>query len=321
MFKYMPCLFLLILGGLLAGCTLWPAGLLRPNGVAVAPDGTLYIMDRGNYRVVHASAEGEILASFGELGTGPGDIYGGWDIELDANGNIYICNLIGADEGLFRPHDGIEVFTPEGDFLRELGTQDYEGLEDEEVQTPYGMDIDTQGRVYVAGFDSNMVRIFDPAGDLLATLFGEYGPDDGQFNGMVDVAVDDSRRLLYITDQFNSRVQQFEVTETTSGQWTATHRLSFGSYGREIGQFAYPQNVTVDDESGRVYVSDMGNRRVQIFDAEGQYLTELVAPIDWQVMGLDLGRDGTIYAADALNNLIWVFEPDGRLRQRLEVGL
>jgi hypothetical protein len=37
-------------------------------------------------------------------------------------------------------------------------------------------------------------------------------------------------------------------------------------------------------------------------------------------MGLDLGPDGTIYVADALNNLIWIFTPDGQLSRRLEVG-
>ena len=41
---------------LLAACG-QPTGLLRPNGVAVMPDNTLYIMDRGNYRVVHTAAD------------------------------------------------------------------------------------------------------------------------------------------------------------------------------------------------------------------------------------------------------------------------
>jgi hypothetical protein len=57
--------------------------------VAVAPDGTLYVMDRGNYRVVHLSASGEFLGAFGQLGTTPEKIYKGWDIKVDAAGNIY----------------------------------------------------------------------------------------------------------------------------------------------------------------------------------------------------------------------------------------
>src|SRR5688572_13178852 len=92
----------------LAGCGSGPGVLLRPNGVAVAPDGSLYVMDRGNYRVAHISAQGEILESFGELGLEPGDIYAGWDIELDANGNIYISNFIPPEEESFQAHDGIK---------------------------------------------------------------------------------------------------------------------------------------------------------------------------------------------------------------------
>jgi tripartite motif-containing protein 71 len=310
---------LLSLGSWLAGCGSGPEVLLRPNGIAVAPDGSLYVMDRGNYRVAHVSAQGKILDSFGQLGLGRGDIYAGWDIELDANGNIYIANFIPPEEESFQAHDGVKVFTPEGRFLQELGGQDYD-TDDPHFQRPYGLEIDRQGRIYIPGFDSNSLRIFNPAGEEIAILFGEKGIEAGQFNGMLDVAVDGERSLLYLTDQFNSRVQQFALVESPIGELNARHRLSFGSYGREAGQFAYPQNILVDEGTGRVYVGDMGNRRVQVFDSEGQYLTELAAPMDWQVIGLDLGPDGAIYAVDARNNLIWVFEPDGRLRQRLEVG-
>jgi DNA-binding beta-propeller fold protein YncE len=62
----------------------------------------------------------------------------------------------------------------------------------------------------------------------------------------------------------------------------------------------------------------MANHRIQVFDSAGQYLTELAAPVNWQVLGIDVGPDGVVYAADALNNVIWVFEPDGRVRQRIE---
>ena len=304
---------------LLTACISRPAGLLRPNGVAVAPDGSLYIMDRGNNRIVHLSAAGEWLGAFGQLGTKVDDIYAGWDIDLDAAGNIYFCNLVSAEDGLFRAHEGVKAFTPAGRFWRELGGQDYGYADPVETYTPYGLDIDDQGWVYIAGFDSNAVRVFNPAGVEQASLFGQQGSGDGQFNGLADVAVDDQRGLLYAVDQFNSRVQQFSLSRTTAGAITASYRLNFGAYGREAGQFAYPQNIVVDDQSGRVYVGDMGNRRIQVFDAEGQYLTEFSAPGNWQILGLDLGADGAVYAADALNNVIWVFGPEGQLRRRLEV--
>ena len=63
----------------------------------------------------------------------------------------------------------------------------------------------------------------------------------------------------------------------------------------------------------------MANRRIQVFDSEGRVLSQFSAPGNWQVIGLDVGPDGAVYAADALNNVIWVFEPDGQVRRRIEV--
>jgi DNA-binding beta-propeller fold protein YncE len=301
-----------------SGCAASPTGLLRPNGVAVAPDGSLYVMDRGHNRVVHLSATGRVLDTFGRLGRGPDDIYSGWDIALDSGGNIYICHHIFDIQGSYRSHDGVKVFTPDGRFWRELGAQDYAYNDDLQANTPYGLAIDRQDRVYVADFDANRVRVFDAEGQTIARFFGEKGRQLGQFNGLSHVAVDSQRHLLYATDEANSRVQQFELIETAPDELAATPRLSFGSYGREPGQFAYPQDIAVDESSGRVYVADMANRRVQAFDPDGQYLTEFSPGEDWQVIGLDVGPDGAIYATDTLNNAILVFEPDGQLRDRIE---
>ena len=72
---------------------------MRPNGIAVAPNGTLYVMDRGHSRVVHLSAEGQVIDTIGRLGRGPADIYSGWDLGLDSAGNIYLCHQVFDVEG------------------------------------------------------------------------------------------------------------------------------------------------------------------------------------------------------------------------------
>ena len=309
---------LLLLWLLLVGCTPSPTGLLRPNGIAVAPDGSLYVMDRGHSRIVHLSANGEIINTIGQLGRAPADIYAGWDVALDSAGNIYICHQVFDIEGSYRVHDGVKVFSPAGRFWREVGAQDYAYGDDVTTNTPYGLATDSQDRIFVADFEANSVRVFDPDGRQIARFFGEQGSQPGQFYGSGHLAVDDRRNLLYVSDESNSRVQQFMLTETANGDLEATFRLSFGSYGRDPGQLAYPQDVAVDKNSGRVYVADMANRRVQAFDSEGQYLLEFSPPGDWQVIGLDVGPDGAIYATDALNNAVLIFEPNGQLRRRLE---
>ncbi len=300
---------------LLTACGFGPADLARPNGVAVAPDGTFYVMDRGNYRVAHLSPAGELLDSFGQLGAGPADLYSGWDIALDSAGNVYVCNLIFSEEGSFLVHDGVKVFSPTGQFLRELGGQDYPLNNDVPRHTPYGLDIDAGDRVYVADFGTNTVRVFDPQGRQLARLFGQFGQAAGEFDGLIDVAVDEKNSRLVVSDQFNSRIQVFDLETGPAGDLTATHRRTIGGYGREPGEFAYPQNITFDHSQARLYVADVANRRIQMLDPAGRPAGELATGQDWQVLGLGLGPDGGVYAADSLNNTIWIFEPEGGRRQ------
>lgn len=297
-----------------------PKPLLRPNGVAVAPDGSVYVMDRGNYRIVHFSAAGKVLGTFGKFGVGPGDLHTGWDTALDSQGNMAVCNFVfSADGDLI--HDGVRVFAPNGQFIREVGGQDYLNTA-LPTEKPYGLDIDTQDRLYIVGFNTNTLRIFDAQGTLLGVFFGEVGSAAGQFNGINDVVVDDARGLIYFSDNINSRIQQFTLTFAADGVPTLTYRHSFGGYGDGPDQLAYPQGLAVDEGSGRLYVADNANRRIQVFAPEGHNLASL-APTDvslWQVLQLAVGPDGAVYATDGYNNVVWIFEPDGAVRDRLEVS-
>jgi DNA-binding beta-propeller fold protein YncE len=301
----------------LAACASQPVGLSRPNGVAPAPDGGVYVMDFGNYRLAHASAEGKFLSAFGSLGQGPDQIYFGWDLAIDPQGNLYICNQVGSNADT--THDGIKVFTPAGKLIREVGGVDY-SPDAERIYSPYGLDVDSQGRVYTADFGAGTVRVFDSKGQLLAELFGRAGQGEGEFKGLSDVAVDDTRGWLYASDNLNSRVQQFKLAFEAGGV-TVTQVRSIGTYGRLPGQFAYPQNLAVDESTGHLYVGDVANRRIQVFDSDGNYLSEIDKPAtvaDWQVMGLNVGADGALYAADGLNSVVWVFAADGILRSQIE---
>lgn len=303
---------------LLATCSPRSTSLLRPNGVAIAPDGSLYVMDRGNYRVVHLSAEGQFLGAFGKFGLRPEQIHSGWDLAIDSQGNLYFGNMAYSEES-YLIHDGAKVFSPDGKLLREIGAVDYTP-DAEATNRPYGLTIDAQDRVYLADFVPNTLRVFTAAGEPLGTFLGDYGSGPGQFNGLNDIAVDNSRGLLYAVDQVNSRVQVFTLSDAGHAL-TLTYQSAFGEYGDGPGQFAYPQYIAIDEAAGRVYVSDLANERVQVFDSTGRYLAAF-APTEvsaWQAMGINVGSDGAVYVADAFNNAIWVFEPDGQVRARLEV--
>lgn len=275
-------------------------------------------MDRGNYRIVHFSAEGKLLDAFGAFGIQPENIHTGWDIALDADDNIYICNITFSEESDLHS-DGSKVFTPHGTLLREIGKNTYARADAGDSHKPYGLDVDARGHVYLADFDSNTLRVFAPDGQILGTFFGEKGADDGQFHGINDVVVDNLRGLLYLTDNTNCRIQQFALTWTPV--LTLTHRLSFGNYGAGPGQLAYPQGMAVHEPSGELYVADHANQRVQVFDTEGRALRSFAPQgiSTWQVLQVDVSTDGRVYATDSFNNAIWVFDTMGNTLQRIEV--
>jgi sugar lactone lactonase YvrE len=313
-FLFLPIL-LVVFGA--AGCG-GRAGLERPNGVAVAADQSLYIMDFGHYRIVHAGEDGRLLKAAGQFGPKPEQIYFGWDMAIDSRGNLYFGNTIRDDEGT--RHDGIKVFSPEGKFLREIGEHDYPRQSDETAYLPYGVEVDSQNRVYTADYGADTVRIFSPSGALLGTLSGADQPGY-QFTNPGDVAVDDPRSLMYVTDFTLGSLLQFKLSFAADGKPEFTFLKSFGEYGRKSGQFAFPQNLAVDDASGTVYVGDMASRRVQAFDPQGKFLAIYAPPSvrDWQVLGLAVGPDGRVYAGDALNNTVWIFSPSGQPPKPVEV--
>jgi DNA-binding beta-propeller fold protein YncE len=68
---------------------------------------------------------------------------------------------------------------------------------------------------------------------------------------------------IYVADTENHRVVKLGPTLEVA--------LAWGSFGRGDGEFQLPQGVAVD-RSGRVYVADWGNRRIQTFTSEGRFL-------------------------------------------------
>lgn len=299
----------------LAGaCAPGPTGLNRPNGVAVAPDGTLLVVDKNHYRVVRMDESGRVLSQFGGLGDRPHHLPAPYDIAVGPGGEIYVCDRAYSPGGGFKDHDGVKIFSPDGRFLREVGGQDYGS--DDPTNGPYGLDVDSAGNVYIADYHRNRIRVYDAAGELLRS-FGRQGEGPGEFNAPNDVAVDEARGVVYVVEAINARVQKL----TLEGE----PLLSFGRYGPEEDAFSYPQYADVDAD-GNVYVSDMGNRRIKMYDPDGRFLRAFAPAAaaglpDWQLMGLTVRqvRSGPkvirreVLAVDTLNNRILVFDETARV--------
>ena len=81
----------------------------RPTRLAVAPDGSFYVSDGyGNARVHHFSALRELLHSWGEPGTEPGQFNLPHSVWVHTDGRVFVCD---------RENDRVQIFSPEGEYL------------------------------------------------------------------------------------------------------------------------------------------------------------------------------------------------------------
>jgi peptidylglycine monooxygenase len=91
----------------------WRGPFSHPTKVAVARDGEIYVSDGyGNAQVHRFSAEGEHLASFGEIGDQPGAFMTPHSLLIDRNNRILVCD---------RENDRIQVFSRDGRWLASWG--------------------------------------------------------------------------------------------------------------------------------------------------------------------------------------------------------
>jgi ribosomal protein S14 len=126
-------------------------------------------------------------------------------------------------------------------------------------------------------------------------ILGEEGSGAGQFENPRGVAVNESSGHLYVVDSANHRVQQFDVFGNFVRAWgygvvtgsTTTFEVCnapgpclTGRSGAGAGQFATPQRIAVDQDSGAVYVTSPTNRRVDKFDSDGAFLFAFGAGVD-----------------------------------------
>src|SRR5690606_14001903 len=95
--------------------------LVAPQGIAIAPDGNVYVVNALADTIEIYAPDGSWLESFGGTGTGPGqfrfhnpgDPSGIGDLGFDADGNLYVFDLL---------NNRVQKFAPDHSFLLEWGT-------------------------------------------------------------------------------------------------------------------------------------------------------------------------------------------------------
>ena len=208
----------------------------------------------------------------------PADIYLGevGGVATNSRGDIFVYTRTGHPTitiGTARPfaHGGSRLFEfdKNGKFLREIGKNSYGFMFAAQVR------IDPNDNIWVVDQMTNMVIKFDPQGHL-AMLLGRKaeavpvparetkGDGAGQqtdlFDRPTDVAWDAAGNIFVADGLGNARIAKFDKDGKFVKSW--------GKKGTAPGEFANVRSIAVDAQ-GNVYAADGGNKRIQVFDNNG----------------------------------------------------
>ena len=179
-----------------------------------------------------------------------------------------------------------------------------------DLKGPWGIAVREGGEVVVAEWNSHCVSIISGNGEKKS--FGTHGSGPGQFNRPEGIAIETGGNIL-VADNSNHRIHQLSST--------GKHLRTVGTKGGGPLQFNGPRGITVHPGTGKVYVTECWNNRIQVLNSDlthsssfgrgGSNNGEFKHPYD-----IATDREGNVYVADCNNHRIQVFTADGAyLRQ------
>ena len=181
-------------------------------------------------------------------------------------------------------------------------------------ENEHGLAVDADDNVWVTDADTHVVEQYSPEGELLKTLGtkGDPGEDETRFNQPTDLDFGPDGSI-YVTDGYgNNRIVKLDRDGKFVTAW--------GGKGDEAGEFDTPHGIAVDGE-GRVYVADRGNSRVQVFDADGEFLSEWKSEEIGRPWGVDVAADGNVVVADGGDLTNTAYDRNGALLMTPEGGI
>ena len=152
-----------------------------PSGLAIAPNGEIFVSDGyGGHRVHKFSADGDLLLSWGREGAGPGEFANLHNIGVDSRSRVFICD---------RENNRVQLFDDQGGFLEEWT----------DLLSPGDIWFSNDLAYVIEQGPHNGVSIWTLDGDLVTRWRTTEGAGQGTLIGGHGICVD-SRGSIYVTE-------------------------------------------------------------------------------------------------------------------------
>ena len=262
-------------------------GFVFPVSIAVASDGLVFVLSRGNGASLSADGSPGISRRIGRTTIDEqhrGDFARNeftWPtgIAIASDGKVYVSDEAENLIKVFRSDAKYPFpeYGPDGEAIDRWGET---GVAEGQLDGPSGLAFDTDDNLYLVDSRNDRVQKFTKEGRHLLS-WGGTGAAEGQFRAPWGITIDPAGDI-YVADWGNDRVQKFSPG--------GTYLLSFEGTPEDGGDLWHPADVAVDSD-GDVYVTDWGNRRVRIYDPDGGPIAALYGDVDAYSRAVNYARE------------------------------
>ncbi len=171
---------------------------------------------------------------------------------------------------------------------------------------PYGIAVDSKGRIYVADSGVDAVMIFDQEHDSFSLY--RNGASNFHFRNVIGLAIDDTDRL-FISDPEMHQITVVNAQGQVEG--------AFGG-PRELGR---PTGLAIDNENRLLYVADTEKEHIAVYDADTYTRVRIIGKPSEngddspgcfaKPTNVAVDEEGNLYVSDTMNWRVQIFDPDG----------
>lgn len=267
-------------------------GLDRPLKVSTDSKGNIYVSDTGHAAFLTFDANGNFIKKYGAT-KGPKRFYGVIGSAYDeASERFYIADW---------KRKNITVLNRKGDLVKRFPPNPIDSVFGADGFSPFGLAL-VNKKLYVTSIDG--VYIFSLNGKLLKK-FGSRGPEIGQFDFPLDIAINPKNGNMYVVDQLNRRV--VAMNKNGAVKWVLGRP---DKNGQARSFFGLPRGIALDNQ-GHIFVSDTFHHEIVVLTEEGKLIGTLGkrgvedAQLNFPE-GIALKDANTLYLADRENNRVQV---------------
>ncbi len=258
-----------------------------PNNIAIDKNDNIYVIDSGNSEIKKFNSKGNLLLSWGEMGSSNGQFRNPSSIFVNDK-YAYVT-----DTGNSR----ILMFNKTGGFVYSWGSY---GTGPSMFKAPAAINSNHKKELFAGDLEQGIIQIFDDKGTYKDHIVSSL-TDGASFTGIKSIAFDSQDNLYAITT--DNRILKY----SSIGEFVNF----YGSSGNEEGRFNNPTAIAIDSKNN-IFVADTGNHRIQKFDSDGNFLvswgTEGTGQGQFeQPVGLAIDSSDNIYVVDKKNNNIQKF--------------